>query len=440
MVTIPRRQSTALLNSLGAGVVPRTGLEHIAVGRKREIEALVSDLSNVQEAGASFRLVTGRYGAGKSFLLQLLRNHALDRNFVVADADLSPERRLAGSTGQAVATYRELMRNLSTRTKPDGGALGALIDKWLGSLMSEVSKETKLQLGDAGFAAGVEERIHSVAEGLEGLVHGFDFAKVIGAYWRGYAEDGHEDEKQSALTWLRGEVTTKTDAMRTLGIRSIIDDSNWYDYLKVMAQFVTSAGYKGLVILIDEAVNLYKIVNTQSRTSNYEMLLAILNDTLQGKASHLAVVIGATPKMIEDERRGLFSYEALRSRLVRSRFQQEGLVDMDNPVIALDQLSHEELFHLLQRVLDVYRQHYEDAPDLSEDQLIGFMQAILSRVGASDLITPRELVRDFLAVLNLVRQNPSTSIETLVGSESFAVSRQTEDPEEAAGEYAEFTL
>lgn len=437
---IPRRISTALLNSLGAGVVPRVGLEYIAVGRKDETVALLQDLENVGEGGGSFRFIVGRYGSGKSFMLQLLRNYAMERGFVVADADLSPERRLGGSKGQAVATYRELMHNLSTRTRPDGGALAAILERWISDVQARVVRDQGLRPGDPGFGQAVEAEIVAVVTGMQGLVHGFDFASVISAYWQGY-QAGDDEQKENALRWLRGEFATKTDARRALGVRVIVDDDTWYDYLKLLAGFVAGVGYKGLLVLLDEGVNLYKITHTTARHANYEKLLAMFNDTMQGKAEHLGILLAGTPQFLEDGRRGLYSYEALRSRLAQSRFVAEGLRDLSGPIVRLQPLTNEELFLLLTRMLEVFGRHHGEDPDLGSEDLQAFMQEVANRLGAEELLTPREVVRDFLAVLNLLRQNPGVGFAQIVQGADFQPTRPGEDPEvDKEGEFAEFEL
>lgn len=295
---IPKRISTALLNSLAAGVVPRVGLEYIAVGRKQEISALLSDLDCIREGAAGFRFVVGRFGSGKSFLLQLIRNYAMERDFVVADADLSPERRLAGTEGQGTATYRELIRNISTKTRPDGGALAPLLEKWISGIQAQVIKEGGISSADPKFSNVVEAKIFEVTSQMQSLVHGFDFASVISAYWKGHRTE-QDAQKDAALRWLRGEFSTRTEAREAqLGVRVIIDDSSWYDYIKLLAEFVTAIGYKGLLILIDEAVNLYKITHSVSRQNNYEKLLSMFNDTMQGKASRLGFVFCGTPQFM----------------------------------------------------------------------------------------------------------------------------------------------
>jgi hypothetical protein len=419
---IPKRITTALFNSLGAGVTPRVGLEHIVVGRKNEISALLHDLDNVQEGGASFRVLAGRYGSGKSFLLQLLRNYAMDREFVVADADLSPERRLAGTNGQGVGTYRELVGNLATRTRPTGGALKPVLEKWISSVQRQVVEEGQYRPSDPEFTDAVERKIFETTQELENLVHGFDFASVIAAYWRGHRE-GDDARTAAALRWLRAEYSTKTEARQDLGVRVIIDDDSWYDYLKLLAEFVQVIGYRGLLIVIDEAVNLYKITNTVSRNNNYEKLLAILNDTLQGRARHMAILIGGTPMFLEDPRRGLFSYEALKSRLQSSRFARDGLVDMSSPVIQLQRLSNEEIFLLLQRIRDLHGVHYGYEPTVSHDDIVEFMEEVLNRVGAGEFLTPRDVIRDLVSVLNILRQNRELTLLQLLKGDDFQVTQ-----------------
>jgi hypothetical protein len=437
---LPKRVSTALLNSLGAGVVPRIGLEYVAVGRKDEISTLLQDLANVAEGGATFRFIVGRYGSGTSFMLQLIRNYAMDRDFVVADADLSPERRLAGTDGHGVATYRELLRNISTKTRSDGGALAPILERWISNIQAQVIKESNLQPNDGRFDDAVQARIVTVINDMEGMVHGFDFAAVISAYWRSYRQ-GDDKLKDAALRWLRGEFTTKTEAREALGVRVIIDDDSWYEYLKLLARFVSDIGYKGLIVFIDEAVYLFKITHSVSRQNNYEKLLAMFNDTMQGKAERLGIFVGGTAQFIEDPHRGLFSYEALRSRLAESRFAGNGLRDLSGPLIRLQTLTAEETFVLLTRLQDVHAVHHGYVPNLKPEDLRDFMQVVADRVGADALQTPREVIRDFISALNIVRQNPQVSFNQLVHGNEFKPTRPGKDPEvDEAGKYSEFKV
>ncbi|SET28349.1 ATP-binding protein [Paenibacillus sp. NFR01] len=436
-VKIPKRVTTALVNSLTAGVVPRIGLEHIAVGRLPEVEAILRDLDNIAEGGAAFKLITGRFGSGKSFLLQIIRNYAMDRGFAVADADLSPERRLVGTKGQGLATYRELISHLSTKTRPDGGALEIVLQKWIVTLQQEAMRDSGAAAGSPELSQEVERRIYEAASQLHGLVHGFDFAKVLAAYWNGQrlADDGL---KQDALRWLRGEFATRTEARKALDVGVIIDDDNWYDYMKLWAEFTGNIGYQGLLLFIDEGVNLYKITNSVSRQSNYEKLLTMFNDTMQGKAERLGIYIGGTPQFVEDQRRGLFSYEALRSRLVAGRYGGAGLGNFTGPIIALQMLSHEEILVLLQKLRDIHALHFGYGAALTQAQLVHFMEEAVGRLGADELLTPREVVRDFMDLLHTLREHPELSFEQLVGELKAKPGVPPED--ELDGLLAEFDL
>lgn len=441
---VPKRVTSALLGSLGAGVTPRVGLEHVVVGRKGEIQALLGDLGTVEDGGATFRILLGRYGSGKSFLLQLVRTYAMERNLVVADVDLSPERRLTGTKGQGLATYRELVHNLATRTRPDGGALKVVLERWIDTLRRDVLQESNTGPMDPALTELVERRIFDATAAMENLVHGFDFGSVVSAYWRGHRE---EDEalKSAALRWMRGEYTTKTEARQDLGVRAIIDDDSWYDYVKLLAEFVRLLGYRGLVVVIDEAVNLYKITNTTSRNNNYEKFLTIVNDTLQGRAAGLGVVVAGTPRFLEDERRGLFSYEALKSRLQPGRFSGNGWVDLASPVIRLNALSNEEILLLLKRLRELHAAHYGTSVPVSDTDLVAFMEEVLNQLGASEFLTPRDVIRDFIGVLNLLQQNPTTTIGEILGGGEFHpttadVASQIEREEAVDETFADFEL
>ncbi|MFX0016471.1 MAG: ATP-binding protein [Promethearchaeota archaeon] len=437
---IPQRVSAIILKSLNAGVVPRIGLEHIAVGRKEEIESLLEDLENIEVGSAAFRFFIGRYGSGKSFLIQLLRNYAMDRDFVVADVDLSPARRFIGSGSKGVATYRELITNMSTKTRPSGGALTAILEKWISKIQSMVITEKGIKPGDPVFVDLVETEIINAVNNIKDLVHGFDFAIVISTYWRGH-KLGEEETKENALRWLRGEYTTKTEARNALGVNIIVDDDSWYDYIKLLARFVTEIGYKGLLVFFDEAVNLYKITHTQSRTNNYEKLLTMYNDTMQGKAEYLGIFVGGTPQFLEDRRRGLYSYEALHSRLVGSRFTKNGLRDISGPIIKLERLTLEEIFVLLTRVMNIHALHYKYNPFLSNDELQEFIKVIVSRIGADKLLTPREFVREFIILLNILRKNPEQSFLGIIQGEDFKPQAPSQIDESVKGtEFEEFKL
>lgn len=441
---VPKRIAAVIINSLKGGVVPRVGLPYITVGREREIQALLHDLDLVADGGASFRFLVGRYGSGKSFLLQTIRNHAMGSGFVVCDADLSPERRLQGGNGQGLATYRELVRNMSTRTRPEGGALNLVLDRWVSNMQAQVTLERGLQPQDPGFSDAMDAAIVQTMRSLQELVHGYDFARLLTMYWHAHVE-GDDDTKAKVTKWFRGEYRNKTEARQELGVSIVIGDDDWYDYLKLFATFLVGAGYKGLLVLVDELVNLYKIPNAVSRQYNYEKILTMYNDTLQGKAHHLGIVMGGTPQSIEDRRRGLYSYEALRSRLTQGRFAQDGLVDLLAPVIHLQPLTHEELLVLVEKLADIHAGLFGYERTITQDELVGFLQAEFGRVGADSHLTPREVIRDFVEMLDILCQNPSLKVGDLLQGEllSSPVTTRAQGGDGSAGasdEFSEFQI
>ena len=407
-ITVPRRILSALLSSLSAGVVPRSGAPYIAIGRKAEIGAFLSDLENIAEGGSAMRFLIGRYGSGKSFLMQLVRGYALERDFLTADADLTPERRLYGTGGSGVATYRELMKNLASKSAPDGGALPRIIARWIGDLQSKID-------GDDPDGSRLRAAVSEDLRDVEFLVGGFDFARVITAYYRAYLE-GNDEKMSACLCWLRGEFSSKTEAGRALGftVSTVINDDNWYDFIKLFALLARKIGYRGLVVFIDECVNLYKIVNRVSRENNYEKILSMFNDALQGKAEGLLLVLGGTPQFLEDTRRGLFGYEALRSRLCDSRFAADEFCNLIGPVIRLRRLSDDELFALIVRVTALYAEFYRWQPRVTEAEQVRFLELMLSRAGSDSMITPREVLRDYLTLLNILMQNPEADFSAVV--------------------------
>lgn len=422
---VPKRVAAVLINSLKGGVVPRIGLPYITVGREIEINALLHDLQLIGDGGASFRFLVGRYGAGKSFLLQTIRTHAMGENFVVADADLSPERRLQGGQGQGLATYRELIRNLSTKTRPEGGALRLILDRWAASLPDLDTPEAATQL-----------------EPLRDMVHGFDFTHMVERY-HAASRAGDAAAMELVIKWLRGEYRTKTEARRELACSEIIDDDTWYDYLKLLARFLVGAGYRGMLVLIDELVNLYKIPNAITRQYNYEKILTMYNDTLQGKAHHLGIIMGGTPTSIEDRRRGVFSYEALRSRLTQGRFAQENVRDMLAPIIHLQPLTYEELLVLIEKLASIHAGYFDYTPTITEDDLVLFLQVEFGRVGASSHLTPREVIRDFIELLDIACQNPTMDIRALIERErgdADAAESGNGSTMHADAPFAEFTI
>lgn len=399
------RERDAIIQSLGAGVVPRIGQQHIQVGRADEVRALLKDIERIADGGAGIRFVIGDYGSGKTFFLNLIRTVALEKKLVCVHADLTPDRRLQATGGQARTLYAELMRNLSTRAKADGGALPSVVERFVTTALNDAK-----QRGVPSEAA-IHERLTQLSE----MVGGYDFANVVAAYWRGH-DTGNDQLKSDAVRWLRGEFTTKTEARNALGVRTIIDDETFYDHLKLMARFVRLAGYEGLLVCLDELVNLYKLANSKARNANYERILGILNDSLQGVAVGLGVLLGGTPDTLLDTRRGMYSYEALQSRLAENTFAVKGLVDFNGPVLRLANLSAEDLFVLLCNIRHVFAAGEPAKYLLPDEGLHAFMAHCSKRIGDAYFRTPRTTIKHFAQLLSVLEQNPQTSWPELIGT------------------------
>lgn len=406
MANIRPRERSAIIQSLRAGVTPRIGLEYIQVGRVNEVKALIEDLDNIEQGGSAFRIIIGDFGAGKSFFLQLIRYIALEKGMVVINADMSPDRRLFASNGQARNLYKELARNLATRAHPEGNAMIPLVEKFITEQRRVADAEGK----------DVERVIKDKLNSLSELVDGYDFAQVIATYWKAYNE-GNEDLKNNVIRYLRGEYTSRADARRDLGVRAIVEDNNVYDHIKLLARFVTQAGYKGLLVNLDEVVNLYKLPSQRARSSNYEQVLRILNDCLQGSAESLGFLLGGTPEFLMDQRKGLYSYEALHSRLAENTFAQiANVVDYHSPILMLQNLSPEEIYVLLCNIRNVFAGGNKDKYILPDEALKAFLEHCSKNIGDAYFRTPRNTIKAFVDLLSIVEQNQDLSWQSLIGN------------------------
>ncbi|WP_044735088.1 ATP-binding protein [Shewanella algae] len=430
---IRAKERDAIIQSLKSGVTPKIGIQHIQVGRVNELKALIQDIDRISDGGSAFRLIIGDYGSGKTFFLSVVRAIALENKLVTVNADLSPDRRIHASAGQARNLYSELMRNMATRNKPDGSALTSVVEKFITEAMKEADTSGK----------SINSIIHEKLASLSELVGGYDFAKVIEAYWISHEKDD-EILKASAIKWLRAEYSTKTDARNDLGVRTIISDASFYDALKLMSLFVRQAGYQGLLVNLDEMVNLYKLNNTTARTSNYEQILRILNDCLQGSAEYLGFLLGGTPEFLLDPRKGLYSYEALQSRLADNSFaKQAGVIDYSSPALHLASLTPEELYILLKNLRHVYAEGDETKYLVPDESLKAFLQHCSQTIGDAYFRTPRNTIKAFLDMLAVIDQNPQIAWHSLISSVAINedkpsdVELETEDNEDG---FADFKL
>ncbi len=410
--TIKRRERDAILQSLQAGLVPKQGLHLIQVGRKAEVTALLGDVERIADGGAAFRLCVGRFGSGKSFFLNLVRTLAFQKKLAVAQADFSMQRRLYSTGGEARALYGELMRNLATRAMPEGGALPSVLAGWVSQL-----QHTVMQGG--GTAADTEQRLMDDLRELQSMVGGFEFAEAVRAFYRGHVEK-NDALQAAALRWLRGEYETKTEARQDLGVRRIIDDENFYDSLKLMAAFLRRAGYGGLLVSLDETVVLsHRLPSTRARQANFEAMLTLLNDCFQGGASGIGFLFAGTDECLEDKRRGLFSYEALRSRLAENTLaKQQGLVDLSGPVVRLQPLTPEDLYVLLKNIALVHASGDPEKVQTPHDAVVATLAKANETLGAEYFRTPRDIVRSFVGLLNILEQNPGATWQTVLGAQT----------------------
>lgn len=413
---IKPKEATSIINSLTGGVVPKIGVQHITVGRSEEINAFISSLEDVKNGHSLAKFWIGDFGSGKSFMLHLLNTVALKQKFVVANADFTPENRIYANDGKSVLLYSAIMDNIAIQTKPEGGALPTLLEKWIEQVIIKTSEENGISLAEIRndehlpiIQNAIMKTVNEITE-----IGGFDFASAIMKYYEGYIK-GDENLRRNALKWLKGEYKTKTEARQDLGIREIINDANYYDMLKNFCKLFVSMGYSGFMINLDEAINLYKISTSAVREKNYEKILSIYNDCFQGKVANLFINFAGTREFLENERRGLFSYQALKSRLEPNKFETAEIRDFAQPVIKLLPLNHNEIFVLLTKLKSIFEINYKTELNVSDDDITTFMEEMFNKPGASEFLTPREVIRDFLNILSIIRQNPAVDKKKLFG-------------------------
>lgn len=427
-INVKPKEATSIINSLLGGVVPKIGVQHILVGRSLEVEAFVQSLKEVEDGHSMVKFWIGDFGSGKSFMLHILNTVALKQGFVITSADFTPETRLYSNDGKSLALYRTIMNNLAIQTKLEGGAINTILDKWIEQVMIKVSKENNISFTDMqqdGNHELVKKEIMTTINELTD-VGGYDFGYILVKYFEAYST-GNNELKRNALRWLKGEYRTKTEARQDLGVREIVNDQNYYDMLKNFSQLFVHIGYKGFMINLDEAINLYKISTSQMREKNYEKILFMYNDCLQGKVNNFFINFAGTKDFLENERRGLFSYNALKTRLQSNRFETSEVRDFSQPVIKLMPLDHNEIFVLLQKLKDIFNLHYDVEINIEQDDILSFMEDMFNKPGASEFLTPREVIRDFLNILNLLRQNPGLDKKKLISDIEIKDERPTEE-------------
>lgn len=424
---IKPKEATSIINSLISGVVPRIGVQHITVGRSEEINAAVAALQDVKNGHSMVKFWIGDFGSGKSFMLHLLNTVALKLKFVVANADFTPDNRLYSNDWKGVALYSAIIDNISIQTKTEGGALPTLLEKWIEQIITKTAGENNISLTEIRneqylklIQNNIMKTINEITE-----VGGFDFGTVVMKYYEGYIKDD-EHLRRSAFKWLKGEYRTKTEAKQDLGVREVINDLNYYDMLKNFCKLFVSMGYSGFMINLDEAINLYKISTSVMREKNYEKILTIYNDCFQGKIANIFFNFAGTKEVLENERRGFFSYSALKSRLLTNKFETLEIRDFAQPVIRLMPLDHNEIFVLLKKLKAIFDYNYKTEIAISDNDIQQFMEELFNKPGASEFLTPREVIRDFLNILNIIRQNPTVDKNKLFGELEISDERPDE--------------
>ena len=399
---IKGRERTAILNSLRTGVVPRIGLQHIQVGRKNELEAILTDLATVKEDGSTIRLIVGDFGSGKTFFLSLSSSVAQSEGFVTSKVDITTEKTLYARDGKARSTYSEIIANLSTKTKPDGNALSQIIDKWI--------SDNQIDFNNPESSKIIEEKLHPLSDHVSGL----DFAKVISSYIEGYREDS-KNLINSSLRWLKGEYPNKTSAKAELPVMSIITDENYYDYLKLWSSFIDMTSYKGFLICIDELAVLARL-KSNVRAKNYEAILKMINDSLQGANKGIMFLLGGTPEFVYDKNKGLYSYGALETRLAKNPFETEDIIDFSGPIINLPNLTPEELVICFRNIRNVFSSGDAEKYLIDDDGIHCFLDHCYRKMGAESFLSPREAIKDFVGLLSILEQNPSKTWQDFINS------------------------
>lgn len=413
---IKPKEATSIINSLIGGVVPKIGVQHITVGRSDETAAFLSALDDVKNGHSMVKFWIGDFGSGKSFMLHLLNTVALKQKFVIATADFTPDNRLYSNDWKATVLYSTIIDNIAIQTKPEGGALPTLMEKWIEQVILRTGELHNISVADIRneqYTPLIQQEIMKTINELSDA-GGFDFGTVVMRYYDGYIKDD-EQLRRNSLKWLKGEYRTKTEAKQDLGVREIINDLNYYDMLKNFCKLFVSMGYSGFMINLDEAINLYKISTSVMREKNYEKILTIYNDCFQGKISHFFINFAGTREFLENERRGLFSYQALKSRLETNKFETAEIRDFAQPVIRLMPLNHNEVFVLLKKLKLIFDYNYKIEIAIADADIQLFMEEMFNKPGASEFLTPREVIRDFLNILNILRQNPQLDKAKLFG-------------------------
>lgn len=431
MTRINPKEASTIIKSLEAGVVPDIGLGHLLVGRKAEVDELIKILSHIEDGDSDLRFWVGDFGSGKSFMLKTIENLALSKNFVVSTIDLNPSRRFYATDRKAVNLYSTVLENIRTKNLRSGNVIESIIEQWISTIFKNLSDEKGYDLKElmAGFYR--DEVIGIILETLsrfEAVGLSYELGQAISKYYEGFIT-GDRILKLKAIRWIRGDITTKTEAKKELGINEIINDDNYFEAIKNLAELFREIGYQGFVINFDEAVNLYKLPHSTTRQRNYEKILNIYNECKSNLAKGLFINLAATRKTVFDESRGLASYGALKGRLGTEASMDSDFINTNKTVLGLKVLSDEEIYTLLENLVSIYNIHYKTKIDFTSDQIVTYMEGQLNRPGADEFLTPRAVIKDFIEILDIKRQNPDAEISDLLREKFGKLTPVNKDPD-----------
>jgi len=401
MKKLKPRERTAIIDSLKAGVVPRIGLQHIQVGRSLEITELIKDFDEIKNGASKIRFIIGEYGSGKSFFLTLATGISHEYNFVSTKIDITTEKVLYSRDKRSQSLYTELVKNFSVKVRQNGEALKSIIESWI---VNKIGINQDIPT----------EEINSKLSYIRNYVSGFDFSTIICKYYEGYTT-GDVRLMENSIRWLSGEYQTKTEARNDLGVRTIITDENYYDYLKLLSQFIKDAGYTGLLICIDELAVLVRLASP-TRTKNYETLLKMYNDCLQGQFSGIYYLFGGTPEFLRHPSKGLYSYGALKTRLAENPFSDSLYRDLSGPILELNNLTQEELFAVFLNIRNVFASYDKSKFIIDNIGIKEFMKWIFNRLGADSFLSPREAIKNFVNLLSQIENYPEKTWSDFLGS------------------------
>ncbi|MBU5427676.1 ATP-binding protein [Tissierella pigra] len=410
------KEADNIIKALEGGVVPRRGIQHLLVGRNEEVQEIISILESITQGGSDIRFWIGDFGSGKSFMLRTIESIAVQKNFVVSTVDLTPTRRFYSSDGKAKSLYNEIINNIVIQTSQDGNAINTIIEEWINRIITNISERDNIPINQLLMIENkkiVENEILNITSCFKSVGLSYELGQAISKYYEGIAED-NKVLKLKALRWIRGDIDTRTESKRELGIERIINDDNWYDAIKNLAELFSDIGYSGFVVNFDEAVNLYKLPMAQTRERNYEKILNIFNECKSNTARGLFINFGATRKTIFDEHRGMSSYGALKGRLGSDGNLNSRLINTNKTALLLKPLTVEEIYTLLDNLNSIYNIHYRKNISMTTENIQIYMEEQLNRPGAAEFLTPRAVIKDYLEVLDLIRQNPDEEIESIV--------------------------